>query len=54
MNMPFSEEIAQAAKRAAMEAGFDLAGIAPVLREDLPELGAFIECVDEGRAGEMK
>src|SRR5215467_9709098 len=54
MNMPFAQEIAQAAKRAAMEAGFDLAGIAPVLREDLPELGAFIEWVDAGRAGEMK
>src|SRR5437868_12463071 len=54
MNMPFAEEIAQAAKRAATEAGFDLAGIAPVRREDLPELGAFIEWVDAGRAGEMK
>ncbi len=54
MNMPFAEEIAQAAKSAAIEAGFDLAGIAPVRREDLPELGAFIEWVDAGRAGEMK
>src|SRR5437764_7895846 len=54
MNMPFAEEIAQAAKRAAIETGFDLAGIAPVCREDLPELGAFIEWVDAGRAGEMK
>jgi epoxyqueuosine reductase len=54
MNMPFAQEIAQAAKRAALEAGFDLAGIAPVFREDLPELGAFIEWVDAGRAGEMK
>src|SRR5690242_11737071 len=52
--MPFAEEIAQAAKRAASEAGFDLAGIAPVHRDDLPELGAFIEWVDAGRAGEMK
>ncbi|HEX9254891.1 MAG TPA: tRNA epoxyqueuosine(34) reductase QueG, partial [Candidatus Angelobacter sp.] len=52
--MPFAQEIAQAAKRAAIEAGFDLAGIAPVCREDLPELGAFIEWVDAGRAGEMK
>ncbi len=52
--MPFAEEIAQAAKRAAVEAGFDLAGIAPVRRDDLPELGAFIEWVDAGRAGEMK
>jgi epoxyqueuosine reductase len=54
MNMPFAEEVAQAAKRAAAEAGFDLVGIAPVRREDLPELGAFIEWVDAGRAGEMK
>jgi epoxyqueuosine reductase len=54
MNMPFAEEIAQAAKHAAAEAGFELAGIAPVRREDLPELGAFIEWVDAGRAGEMK
>lgn len=54
MNMPFAEEIAQAAKRAAIESGFDLAGIAPVHRDDLPELGAFIEWVDAGRAGEMK
>lgn len=54
MNMPFAEEIAQTTKRAAIEAGFDLAGIAPVRREDLPELGAFIEWVDAGRAGEMK
>ena len=37
-----------------MEAGFDLAGIAPVRKEDLPELDAFIQWVDEGRAGEMK
>src|SRR6476659_5248173 len=54
MNMPFAEEIAQAAKRAAAEAGFDLAGIAPVHKEDMRELGAFIEWVDAGRAGEMK
>src|SRR6476646_9238924 len=52
--MLFAEEIAQAAKQAAAEAGFDLAGIAPVRKEDMPELGAFIEWVDAGRAGEMK
>ncbi|HMC32572.1 MAG TPA: tRNA epoxyqueuosine(34) reductase QueG, partial [Candidatus Angelobacter sp.] len=52
--MVFSEEMAQAAKRAAHEAGFNLAGIAPVRTEDLPELNAFIQWVDEGRAGEMK
>ncbi len=52
--MAFTEEIAQAAKLAAAEAGFDLAGIAPVRQEDLPELSAFVEWVDAGRAGEMK
>jgi epoxyqueuosine reductase len=52
--MTFAEEIAQAAKLAATEAGFDLAGIAPVRPEDLPELSAFVEWVDAGRAGEMK
>ena len=50
----FAEEFAYAAKQAAAEAGFDLAGIAPVRKEDMPELGAFIEWVDAGRAGEMK
>jgi epoxyqueuosine reductase len=52
--MVFAEEIAEAAKRAAADAGFDLAGVAPVRTEDLPELSAFIEWVDAGRAGEMK
>ncbi len=52
--MVFAEEIAQAAKRAAIDAGFDLAGIAPVRKEDLPELNAFVEWVDAGCAGEMK
>ena len=44
--MVFPQEIAEAAKRAATQAGFDLAGIAPVRKEDMPELGAFIEWVD--------
>jgi epoxyqueuosine reductase len=52
--MVIAYELAEAAKRAATAAGFDLAGIAPVRREDLPELSAFIEWVDAGRAGEMK
>jgi epoxyqueuosine reductase len=52
--MVFAEDIAQTAKRAAADAGFDLAGIAPVRTEDLPELNAFVEWVDAGRAGEMK
>jgi epoxyqueuosine reductase len=52
--MTFSEEMAHAARKAALDAGFDLAGIAPVRKEDLPEIAAFIQWVDEGRAGEMK
>jgi epoxyqueuosine reductase len=52
--MAFLEEIAEQAKLAAADAGFDLAGIAPVRPEDLPELSAFVEWVDAGRAGEMK
>jgi epoxyqueuosine reductase len=52
--MAFTQEIAQGAKLAATDAGFDLAGIAPVRTEDLPELSAFVEWVDAGRAGEMK
>src|ERR1700759_2437637 len=52
--MTFTEEIAQTVKASAIGAGFDLAGIAPVRQEDLPELGAFVEWVDAGRAGEMK
>jgi len=47
-------EIAEAARQAALAAGFDLAGIAPVRKEDLPEIDAFIRWVDEGCAGEMK
>ncbi|HKD80314.1 MAG TPA: tRNA epoxyqueuosine(34) reductase QueG [Candidatus Angelobacter sp.] len=54
ITVAFPEEIAQAARRAAHNAGFDLAGIAPVQAEDLPELSAFVEWVDSGRAGEMK
>jgi hypothetical protein len=38
--MIFSEQIAQAAKQAAVEAGFELAGIAPVREEDFPEVEA--------------
>src|SRR5690348_16845980 len=52
--MVVSEEIAQSARQAALNAGFDLAGIAPVRTEDLPEIAAFIQWVDEGHAGEMK
>jgi epoxyqueuosine reductase len=52
--MLLSQEIARAATQAALDAGFDLAGIAPVRKQDLPEIAAFIQWVDEGRAGEMK
>ena len=52
--MAFTEEITRAAKEAAINAGFDLAGIAPVRKEDLPELSAFIDWVDGGCAGTMK
>jgi epoxyqueuosine reductase len=52
--MGAAEEIVQAAREAARQSGFDLAGIAPVRKEDLPELHAFVEWVDEGCAGEMK
>lgn len=52
--MVFAEEIAETTKCAAADAGFDLAGIAPVRADDLPEIAAFVEWVDAGRAGEMK
>jgi epoxyqueuosine reductase len=52
--MVFADEIAQTVRQAALDAGFDLAGIAPVQESDLPELSAFVEWVDAGRAGEMK
>jgi epoxyqueuosine reductase len=48
------EEIAQTAKRAATEAGFDLAGIAPVRERDFPETEAFSTWIEAGHAGEMK
>ena len=39
-------------KDAALQAGFELAGIAPV--RDLPELNRFPEWIAAGYAGEMK
>jgi epoxyqueuosine reductase len=45
-------ELPQAIKSKAVEAGFDLCGIAPV--HDFPELSRFPEWIAEGRAGEMK
>jgi epoxyqueuosine reductase len=46
------QELAQQIKSAAAEAGFDLAGIAPVA--DFPELARFPEWIAQGHAGEMK
>jgi epoxyqueuosine reductase len=45
-------QIAAQVKQTAHEAGFDLAGIAPV--RDLPELDHFPDWIDAGHAGEMK
>jgi len=45
-------EITTLIKDAAREAGFELAGIAPV--RDLPELNYFPEWIEAGHAGEMK
>jgi len=47
-----SGEIESLIKRTAREAGFELAGIAPV--RNLAELAYFPEWIDAGRAGEMK
>ncbi|HTC48730.1 MAG TPA: tRNA epoxyqueuosine(34) reductase QueG [Candidatus Aquilonibacter sp.] len=47
-----SSQITEAVTRAAVDAGFDLAGIAPV--GDSPELEYFPQWIEEGRAGEMK
>ena len=48
------DEITQLAKRAALEAGFDLAGVASVREHDFPELTAFSKWIEAGHAGEMK
>ncbi|MGC2136401.1 MAG: tRNA epoxyqueuosine(34) reductase QueG, partial [Candidatus Sulfotelmatobacter sp.] len=50
--MIHSAEISATVTQAATEAGFDLAGIAPV--EDAPELEYFPRWIAEGRGGEMK
>ncbi len=47
------EEIVQTAKRAALAAGFDLAGITPVREADFPETAALVEWIEAGHAGEM-
>ncbi len=48
------EQLTNAAKAAAAEAGFDVAGAASLQPEDFPELTAYSEWVDAGYAGEMK
>jgi len=48
-----TEQLTREAIQAAAEAGFDLAGVAPVHEEDLPEITAFEEWIDAGHAGEM-
>ena len=50
--MERSSEISEAVRKAAADAGFELAGIAPV--EDAAELEYFPRWIAEGRAGEMK
>ncbi len=50
--MPPITAITARIKRAALEAGFDLAGIAPV--EDSPELAAYPAWIAAGHAGEMR
>jgi len=47
-----SAEISAAVTQAATEAGFDLAGVAPV--DDAPELEYFPRWIAEGHGGEMK
>ena len=50
--MTRSAEIAATVRQAATDAGFDLAGIAPV--DDAPELKYFPRWIAAGHAGEMK
>jgi epoxyqueuosine reductase len=47
-----SLQITSVAKQAARDAGFELAGVAPV--HEFGELNGFREWIDAGRAGEMK
>src|SRR5262249_57547893 len=52
--MPTRQQISEVVERAAADAGFELAGIAPVSQEDWPEASAFVEWIQAGHAGEMK
>ena len=49
-----NEQLTTAAREAAAQAGFDLAGVASVREQDFPELNAFSEWIEAGHAGEMK
>jgi epoxyqueuosine reductase len=52
MNEAYNSDLAAGIKRAALDAGFDLSGIAPVADSD--ELKRFPEWISAGHAGEMK
>jgi epoxyqueuosine reductase len=52
--MPTRQQISEVVERAAGDAGFELAGIAPVRDEEWPETEAFVEWIEAGHAGEMK
>jgi epoxyqueuosine reductase len=47
------EQLTTEVKRAAARAGFDLAGIAPVEEQQLPELRKFADWIEAGHAGDM-
>ena len=51
--MVSAEQLSAATKHAAEQAGFDLAGVAPVREEDFPEIDIFEEWIASGNAGEM-
>src|SRR5579859_7024336 len=44
----------ESVKRAALRAGFDLAGVATLEDPNFPELARFPEWVERGHAGEME
>ena len=48
------EQLTAAAKQAAAQAGFNLAGVASVREQDFPELNALPAWIEAGYAGEMK
>lgn len=52
--VPTREHFKRLVNAAALQAGFDLAGVASLETEEFPELNAFPEWVSAGHAGEMK